>query len=121
LSLVAESSSFAFAAKTYGVPRWQVVGSSIKNKFVLVDDKAQLMRQPEIDFVDDGLGKVVGINSHIGLRPIAAFGNADGDIEMLEYTDSGESAHLEMIVHHDDAKREISMKNDWARIFAFEK
>jgi phosphoserine phosphatase len=137
----------AFAAKTYGIPRWQVVGSSIKSKFELVDGKAQLVRLPKIDFIDDGPGKAVGINSHIGLRPIAAFGNSDGDIEMLEYTDSGEAAHLEMMVHHDDAEREytytcdtrigrlckglelaknrgwllISMKNDWARIFAFEK
>ena len=137
----------ALAAKTYGIPRWQVVGSSIKNKFKLVDGKAQLERLPEIDFIDDGPGKAVGINAHIGLRPIAAFGNSDGDIEMLEYTDSGKDAHIEMMVHHDDAKREyaygcdtkigrlckgidlakergwhlISMKNEWARIFAFEK
>ena len=137
----------AFAAKSYGIPRWQVVGSSIKNKFELVDGKAQLERLPEINFIDDGPGKAVGINAHIGLRPIAAFGNSDGDIEMLEYTDSGKDAHLEMMVHHDDAEREyaygcdtkvgrlckgielakergwqlISMKNEWVRIFAFDK
>lgn len=137
----------AFAAETYGIPRWQVVGSSIKNKFKLVDGKAQLERLPEIDFIDDGPGKAIGINSHIGLRPIAAFGNSDGDIEMLEYADSGKDAHFEMMVHHDDAKREyaytcdtkvgrlckgmelakergwvvISIKNDWKRIFPFEK
>jgi phosphoserine phosphatase len=137
----------AIAASTYGIPRWQVVGSRIKNKFELVDGKAQLERLPEIDFIDDGPGKAVGINAHIGLRPIAAFGNSDGDIEMLEYTDSGKDAHIEMMVHHDDPKREysygcdtkigrlckgvelakqrgwylISMKNEWARIFAFEK
>jgi phosphoserine phosphatase len=137
----------AFAAKTYGIPPWQVVGSSIKNKFELVDGKAQLVRLPKIGFIDDGPGKAVGINSHIGLRPIAAFGNSDGDIEMLEYVDSGEGSHLEMMVHHDDAGREytytcdtkigrlckglelakkrgwllISMKDDWARIFAFDK
>jgi phosphoserine phosphatase len=137
----------AIAASTYGIPRWQVVGSRIKNKFELVDGKAQLERLPEIDFIDDGPGKAVGINAHIGLRPIAAFGNSDGDIEMLEYTDSGKDAHIEMMVHHDDPKREysygcdtkigrlckgvelakqrgwylISMKIEWARIFAFEK
>ncbi|MEN8752740.1 MAG: HAD family hydrolase [Desulfobacterales bacterium] len=98
----------AFAAETYGIPRWQVVGSSINNKFKLVDGKAQLERLPEIDFIDDGPGKAIGINSHIGLRPIAAFGNSDGDIEMLEYADSGKDAHFEMMVHHDDAKREYS-------------
>ena len=84
----------AFAAETYGIPRWQVVGSSINNKFTLVDGKAQLERLPEIDFIDDGPGKAIGINSHIGLRPIAAFGNSDGDIEMLEYADSGKDAHF---------------------------
>ena len=136
-----------FAARSYGIQPWQVVGSSIKSKFELVDGKAQLLRLPKIDFINDGPGKAVGINSHIGLPPIAAFGNSDGDIEMLEYTDSGKGAHLAVMVHHDDAKREytygcdtkvgrlckgvelakqrgwqlISMKNDWARIFAFEK
>jgi hypothetical protein len=133
--------------RIYGIPPEQVIGSSIKTKFELRHGTAVLVRLPEINFIDDKAGKPVGINQHIGRRPIAAFGNSDGDIEMLQYTDSGKGAHLEMLVHHDDAKREyaytcdtkvgrlckglelakkrgwqlISMKNDWARVFAFEK
>jgi len=133
--------------KIYGVPPEQVIGSSIKTKFELRDGTSVLVRLPEINFIDDKAGKPVGINQHIGRRPIAAFGNSDGDIEMLQYTDSGKGAHLEMMVLHDDARREyaytcdtrvgrlckglalarergwllISMKNDWARVFAFEK
>jgi len=129
--------------KVYGVPPEQVVGSSIKTKFELQDGEYVLVRLPEINFIDDKAGKPIGINQHIGRRPIAAFGNSDGDIEMLQYTDSGKGAHLEMLVLHDDARREyaytcdtkvgrlckglalakergwqlISMKNDWKIIF----
>jgi hypothetical protein len=106
-----------------------------------------LARLPEISFIDDKAGKPVGINEHIGRRPVAAFGNSDGDREMLEWTQAGGGARLMMLVHHDDAVREfaygadsqigafsdalmaeatekkwnvISMKNDWKMVFAFE-
>lgn len=133
--------------KVYGVPPEQVVGSSIKTKYEMRYGKPALVRLPAIDFIDDKTGKPVGINSHIGRRPIAAFGNSDGDQQMLEWTQGGGGARLMMLVHHDDAAREwaygpkskfgtfsdslmaeakkqgwvvISMKDDWKRIFAFE-
>ena len=133
--------------KVYGIPPEQVVGSSIKTKFEMRDGKPVLMRLPEMNFIDDKTGKPVGINSHIGRRPIAAFGNSDGDQQMLEWTQAGSGARLMMLVHHDDAVREfaygaeskigtfsdalmaeakknawtvISMKDDWKAIFAFE-
>jgi hypothetical protein len=132
----------------YGIPPEQVVGSSIKTIYEMRDGKPVLVRLPKIDFINDKTGKPVGINSHIGRRPIAAFGNSDGDWQMLEWTQAGGTARLMMLVHHDDAAREyaygaqskigtfsdslmaeakkngwtvISMKNDWKRIFAFEK
>ena len=132
--------------KVYGIPPEQVVGSSIKTKFELRDGKPVLVRLPEINFIDDKDGKPVGIDEHIGRRPIAAFGNSDGDQQMLEYTQGGGGARLMMLVHHDDAAREfaygaeskvgtfsdgltaeaktngwtvISMKDDWKRIFPF--
>jgi hypothetical protein len=130
--------------KVYGIPPEQVVGSSIKTKFEMRDGKPVLMRLPEMNFIDDKTGKPVGINSHIGRRPIAAFGNSDGDQQMLEWTQAGSGARLMMLVHHDDAVREfaygaeskigtfsdalmaeakkndwtvISMKDDWKTIF----
>ena len=133
--------------KVYGIPPEQVVGSSIKTKYEMRDGKPVLMRLPEINFIDDKTGKPIGINSHIGRRPIAAFGNSDGDQQMLEWTQAGSGARLMMLVHHDDAVREfaygaeskigtfsdalmaeakkngwtvISMKDDWKKIFAFE-
>jgi len=133
--------------KVYGIPPEQVVGSSIKTKYEMRDGKPVLMRLPEMNFIDDKAGKPVGINSHIGRRPIAAFGNSDGDQQMLEWTQAGSGARLMMLVHHDDAAREfaygaeskigtfsdalmveakkdgwtvISMKDDWKTIFAFE-
>ena len=75
--------------KVYGIPPEQVVGSSIKTKFEMRDGKPVLVRLPEINFIDDKAGKPVGINSHIGRRPIAAFGNSDGDLQMLEWTPAG--------------------------------
>jgi haloacid dehalogenase-like hydrolase len=133
--------------KVYGIPPEQVVGSSIKTKYEMRDGKPVLMRLPEMNFIDDKTGKPVGINSHIGRRPIAAFGNSDGDQQMLEWTQAGDGARLMMLVHHDDAVREfaygaeskigtfsdalmaeakkdgwtvISMKDDWKQIFSFE-
>ena len=90
----------------YGIPPEQVVGSSIKVKFEEVDGKPVLIRQPEWNFVDDKEGKPVGINSHIGRRPIAAFGNSDGDLQMLQYTAAGEGARLMAFIHHTDSERE---------------
>jgi phosphoglycolate phosphatase-like HAD superfamily hydrolase len=133
--------------KIYGIPPEQVVGSSIKTKYEMRDGKPVLVRLPKIDFIDDKAGKPVGINSHIGRQPIAAFGNSDGDQQMLEWTQAGGGTRLMMLVHHDDAKREwaygaqskigtfsdalmveakkngwsvISMKNDWKWIFTWE-
>jgi hypothetical protein len=133
--------------RAYGVPPEQVVGSSIKTKYEWRDGVPVLMRLPAVNFVDDKAGKPVGINAHIGRRPIAAFGNSDGDQQMLEWTQAGGGARLMMLVHHDDAKREwaygakskigtfsdslmaeakkngwtvISMKSEWKRIFPFD-
>lgn len=90
----------------YGVPPEQVVGSSIKTKFELKDGKPVLTRLPEINFIDDKDGKPVGINEHIGRRPIAAFGNSDGDLQMLQWTTAGEGPRFALYVHHTDAERE---------------
>jgi hypothetical protein len=131
--------------KVYGIPPQQVVGSSGKTKFELRDTKPVLMRLPAIDFIDDGPGKPVGINEHIGRRPIAAFGNSDGDLQMLQWTRGGGGVRFALIVHHTDAEREwaydrkssvgkldkaldvaqaegwtvVDMKNDWKKIFPF--
>jgi hypothetical protein len=120
-----------------------VVGSSIKTAFELRDGKAVLTRQPVLNFIDDKAGKPVGINAQIGRRPIAAFGNSDGDFEMLQWTTEGAGRRLGVIIHHDDAKREfaydrqshvgrlaralddaaargwtvVSMKDDWSTMF----
>ncbi len=137
-----------FAERIYGIPPEQVIGSSGKLKFELRDGKPVLVKLPEIDFINDKSGKPEGINKFIGRRPIAAFGNSDGDLQMLQWTAAGSGARLMMLVHHDDDKREyaygpkskigtftdalmaqakknswkvISMKDDWKRIFAFDK
>jgi len=94
--------------KVYGVPPEQVVGSTIVTKYEMKDGKPVLMRLPKIDFIDDKAGKPVGINKFIGKRPIAAFGNSDGDRQMLEWTGAGDGARLMMLVLHDDAKREYA-------------
>ena len=132
-----------FTEEVYGVPPEQVIGSSIKTKFEVRDGKPAIVRLPDIDFIDDKAGKPVGIGKFIGRRPIAAFGNSDGDFEMLEWTTSGSGSRFGLIVHHDDADREVaydreshigklsrgldeapkrgwiivSMKNDWKNIF----
>ena len=92
--------------RVYGIPPEQVVGSSIKTKFEIRDGRPVLVRLPELNFVDDKEGKPVGINSHIGRRPIAAFGNSDGDLQMLQWTAAGHGARLVLYVHHTDAERE---------------
>jgi hypothetical protein len=97
-----------WAETVYGIPPEQVVGSSIKTKFEMRYGKPVLMRLPELNFIDDKGGKAVGINQHIGRRPIAAFGNSDGDREMLEYTQGGSGARFMLLVLHDDAAREYA-------------
>jgi hypothetical protein len=135
-----------WAEKVYGIPPEQVVGSSIKTKFELHDGKPVLTRLPELNFIDDKAGKPVGIQMHIGRRPIAAFGNSDGDLQMLQWTCSGAGARFCLYVHHTDAEREwaydrkssigrldkgldeaaakgwtvVDMKQDWKRVFPFE-
>jgi len=95
-----------WVARVYGVPPEQVIGSSIKTKFEIRDGKPVLVRLPEIDFIDDKAGKPVGINKFIGRRPVAAFGNSDGDLQMLQWTAAGPGARLCLYVHHTDAERE---------------
>ncbi|HSN72317.1 MAG TPA: HAD family hydrolase, partial [Steroidobacteraceae bacterium] len=90
----------AFAERVYGIPPEQVIGSSIKTEYQVRDGKPVIARLPEIDFIDDKEGKPVGINKFIGRRPIMAFGNSDGDFQMLEWTTSGDGARLGAIVHH---------------------
>src|ERR1035437_9532031 len=133
--------------KVYGIPPEQVVGSSVKTKFELRAGQPVLVRLPEVNFIDDGAGKPVGINQHIGHRPVMAFGNSDGDLQMLQYTAAGSGPRFCLYVHHTDAVREwaydrksaigqldkgvdpaaakgwtvVSMKDDWNKIFAFEK
>jgi len=135
-----------WAEKVYGIPPEQVVGSSVKLKLEMRDVHPVLMRLPEIDFVDDGPGKPVGIQKFIGRRPIAAFGNSDGDHQMLQWTAAGEGRRFMLLVHHTDAEREwaydrqspvgrldkaldeaqsrgwtvVDMKKDWKKIFPFE-
>jgi hypothetical protein len=129
--------------KVYGIPPEQVVGSSGKTKFEMRDGKPVLLKLPEINFIDDNVGKPVGINQHIGRRPIAAFGNSDGDLQMLQWTAAGSGPRFCLYVHHTDAAREyaydrqshigkldkgldeakargwtvVSMKDDWKTIF----
>ena len=97
-----------WAAQVYGIPPEQVVGSSIKTKFEMRDGKPVLVRLPELNFNDDRSEKPVAINQRIGRRPIAAFGNSRGDKEMLEYTQGGGGARFELLVLHDDGKREYA-------------
>lgn len=136
-----------WAEKVYGIPPEQVIGSSIKTQFELRDGKPTLVRLPEINFIDDKAGKPIAINQHIGRRPIAAFGNSDGDLQMLQWTAAGQGARFCLYVHHTDAEREwaydrkshigkldkgldeahkngwtvVNMKKDWGRIFAFDR
>ncbi len=132
-----------FAEEVYGIPPEQVVGSSIRTKYEVRNGKPVIVRLPEIDFIDDKDGKPIGINKFIGRRPILAFGNSDGDFQMLEWTTAGAGPRLGLYLHHDDAAREsaydressigrlargldegpkrgwviVSMKNDWSQVF----
>jgi phosphoglycolate phosphatase-like HAD superfamily hydrolase len=98
----------AYSQRVYGIPPAQVIGSSILTKYEKKDGKPELMREPTMFFVNDGDGKPVGINLVIGQRPRAAFGNSNGDREMLEWTAAGPSPRLEMLVLHDDGVREYA-------------
>ncbi|MGH0346562.1 HAD family hydrolase [Sinorhizobium meliloti] len=98
--------------RVYGIPLENVVGSSIKTKYEPRNGVPAILRLPEVDFIDDGPGKPVGIHKFIGRRPIAAFGNSDGDFEMLEWTTSGPGRRFGLIVHHDDAERENAYDRD---------
>jgi hypothetical protein len=97
-----------WAERVYGIPPEQIIGSSVKTKFEMRDGKPVLVRLPELNFNDDKGGKPVGINEHIGRRPIAAFGNSTGDQQMLEYTQGGSGARFMLLVLHDDAAREYA-------------
>jgi hypothetical protein len=101
-----------FAEDVYGIPPEQVIGSSIKTEFDLRAGGPVLVRLPEIDFIDDKAGKPVGIHKFIGRRPIAAFGNSDGDLQMLEWTAAGEGARFCLLVRHTDAVREWAYDRD---------
>jgi len=133
----------AFADKAYGIPPEQVIGSQGKLKFEFREGKPALVKLPEVQFIDDREGKVIGIQTLIGRRPVAAFGNSDGDLQMLQWTAAGSGAHFCLIVHHTDAAREwaydrasrigrldkaldeadakgwivVTMKDDWKAIF----
>jgi phosphoserine phosphatase len=98
----------AWAERVYGIPPEQVVGSSVKTRFELRDGKPVLTRLPELNFNDDKGNKPVGINQHIGRRPVMAFGNSTGDQQMLEYTQGGSGARFMLLVLHDDAAREYA-------------
>jgi phosphoserine phosphatase len=133
----------AFAEDAYGIPPEQVIGSTGVTKFEIRDGKPVLLKEPKINFVDDGPGKPVAINQVIGRRPVMAFGNSDGDQQMLEWTTAGDGPRFGLLVHHTDAEREyaydrkshigkldtaldeasakgwtvVDMKNDWQTIF----
>jgi phosphoglycolate phosphatase-like HAD superfamily hydrolase len=136
-----------WAEQAYGIPPEQIIGTQQEVNFAMRDGKPVLTRAPKIVFVDDGPGKPIGIYRQLGRRPIAALGNSDGDLQMLQVTAAGAGRRLMLIVHHDDAEREVaydrqshigkldkawdeakagnwivvSMKSDWKRIFAFQK
>ena len=103
----------AFAEAIYGVPPEQVIGSTFATRFRIgADGKPELVREPRIDFIDDGPGKPVGINKFIGRRPVFAFGNSDGDQQMLEWTVAGSGPRFAGLVHHTDRAREYAYDRD---------
>lgn len=101
-----------FAEEVYGIPPWQVVGSELGVSYEDKDGPPRFLREPKVDFVDDGAGKPVGILRAIGREPVIAFGNSDGDFEMLEYVTAGDGPDLGLIVHHTDASREWAYDRD---------
>ncbi|MEM8868001.1 MAG: HAD family hydrolase [Verrucomicrobiota bacterium] len=101
-----------WAEAVYGIPPEQVVGSSIKTEFAMRGDEPVLVRLPEINFIDDKEGKPVGIHEHIGRRPIASFGNSDGDLQMHQYTSAGSGLRFCLYVHHTDDEREWAYDRD---------
>jgi phosphoglycolate phosphatase-like HAD superfamily hydrolase len=101
-----------FAEEVYKIPPEQVIGSSLTASYEIRNDVPVIVKQPEIDFINDKAGKPVGIHRSIGRRPVIAVGNSDGDFEMLEWTSSGEGPRLAMIVHHDDDQREWAYDRD---------
>ena len=134
-----------FAERVYGIPPEQVIGSSIVTKFEMLASGPVLIRLPQLDFMDDNVGKPLGIHRHIGRRPIAAFGNSDGDLQMIQWATASKGASFALLVNHTDAVREyayqvgsmgkldvalveakakgwtvVDMKNDWNRVFAFD-
>ena len=96
----------AWAQRVYGIPPEQVVGSTVKHQFKLRDGQAVLVRTPEFHFINNAQGKPMAISRHIGRRPIAAFGNSDGDLHMLRWTASGKGRRLAVLIHHTDSQRE---------------
>lgn len=132
--------------EVYGIPRDQVVGSSVKTEFVIMDGVPQIRRLPVMDFIDDKEGKPVGIHKFIGRKPVFCSGNSDGDLQMMQYTDSGKGSRFMLYLHHTDAEREwaydrqshigrldkgldeamekgwtvIDMKEDWKVIYPFQ-
>ena len=135
----------AFAEDAYGVPPEQVIGSQGRLKYESRDGKPSLTKLAEVQFFDDGPGKPAAIQTFLGRRPIAAFGNSDGDREMLEWTSAGDGPRFALLVHHTDDVREsaydrqshfgkldraldqaasagwtvVDMKRDWKRVFSF--
>ena len=95
-----------FAEQVYGIPPEQVIGSSVVTEFEMRTDGPVLVRRPEIGFIDDKEGKPVAINLHVGRRPLAAFGNSDGDLQMLQWTMAGDGPRFALYVHHTDDERE---------------
>jgi phosphoglycolate phosphatase-like HAD superfamily hydrolase len=134
-----------FGERVYGIPPEQVIGSSIVTKFEMLAGGPVLTRLPQLDFMDDNVGKPVSIHKHIGRRPIAAFGNSDGDLQMLQWATAGEGSRFALLVHHTVSVREyayeasamgkldvalteakakgwtvVDMKRDWNRVYPFE-
>lgn len=133
----------SWAPQVYGIPPEQILGSSIKTEYKLIDGKPAITRLPEIDFIDDKEGKPVNIQKIIGRRPVIAFGNSDGDLAMLQWTKAGSGPRMSLLLHHTDAEREwaydkessighldkalsvaekeqwivVDMKRDWKQVF----
>lgn len=133
----------AFAEEAYGIPREQVIGSSVKLRYDLIDNRVSLVKLPELNSFGDREMKTLNIGLHIGRRPLLAFGNSDGDLAMMRYAKSGSGPRLSLFLHHDDAAREaaydrefrlsplsealdkagdygitvVSMKRDWKVVF----